>query len=174
MKNGKFKTNNNWSTTMDNQNYWKKCSVCKAELKFEDVYYQCSVSNCKKFSFCSVKCWDVHSGVMNHKSAGADECVAPKALFEEEIAKRKILANTPKMGTTIASSMSNTSIPKDILVVASKFKEYVKIKHDLSTSANVMSMLSDIIRVLADKASENAKQDGRKTLMDRDFENVIF
>jgi len=174
MNNDKFKANNNWRRIMDNQNYWKKCSVCKTELKFDDVYYQCSVSNCKKFSFCSVKCWDVHSSVMNHKSAGADECMSPKAAWEEETTKRKILANTPKTSTTIASSMNNANIPKDILVVASKLKDYVKIKHDLNTSANVMSMLSDIMRVLADKASENAKQDGRKTLMDRDFENVIF
>ena len=39
----------------------------------------------------------------------------------------------------------------------------------MNTSANVMEVLSARIRQLTDQAIENAKRDGRKTVMDRDF-----
>jgi len=40
----------------------------------------------------------------------------------------------------------------------------------MNTSGNVAPILSDIVRSLCDKAIANAKSDGRKTVMDRDFE----
>ena len=59
---------------------------------------------------------------------------------------------------------------KEVLTVTSKLKKYVKETHGLSTSGNVPEKLSDVIRELVDRAAENAKGQGRKTLMDRDFE----
>lgn len=58
---------------------------------------------------------------------------------------------------------------KDVLVVVSKLKKYVKDKAGLNTSGNVADRLSEKIRILTDEAIENAKRDGRKTIMDRDF-----
>ncbi|ATH09486.1 hypothetical protein BIY24_04440 [Halobacteriovorax marinus] len=60
-------------------------------------------------------------------------------------------------------------MPKDILVVVSKLKAYVKARGDLNTSADVSDVLSDIIRRECDRAIERAKSDGRKTLMGKDF-----
>lgn len=57
----------------------------------------------------------------------------------------------------------------DILVVASKIKKYIKEKSQLSTSANTLEVLSNIVKSVCDKAIENAKADGRKTVMDRDI-----
>ncbi len=57
----------------------------------------------------------------------------------------------------------------DVLVVASKIKKYVKDKSQMSTSANTFEVLSNMIRSVCDKAIENAKADGRKTVMDRDI-----
>lgn len=57
----------------------------------------------------------------------------------------------------------------DVLVVASKIKKYVKDKSQMSTSANILEVLSNIVRSVCDKAIENAKADGRKTVMDRDI-----
>lgn len=57
----------------------------------------------------------------------------------------------------------------EVLVVASKVKQYIKGKGDLNCSAAVMDALSEIIRAECDRAIENAKKDKRKTLMDRDF-----
>ncbi len=58
---------------------------------------------------------------------------------------------------------------KEILVVASKVKNYVRAQSDMNTSSAVMDMLSDKIRALCDQAIENARRDGRKTVKDRDF-----
>jgi histone H3/H4 len=59
---------------------------------------------------------------------------------------------------------------EDILVVVSKLKTYVKSTAGMNTSGNVAPKVSAIIRTLVDRAIENAKADGRKTIMDRDFE----
>lgn len=58
----------------------------------------------------------------------------------------------------------------EVLVVASKLKNYIKDKSGMNTSAAVMPALSDKIRRLADEAVENARREGRKTVMDRDFQ----
>ena len=58
---------------------------------------------------------------------------------------------------------------QEVLIVASKVKAYIKAKSGMNTSASVMSVLSDRIRLLCDRAIEIAGADGRKTVMDRDF-----
>ena len=57
----------------------------------------------------------------------------------------------------------------EVLVVASKVKSYIKDKGDMKTSASVLTALSDRIRSMCDEAVENARSDGRKTVLDRDF-----
>jgi histone H3/H4 len=59
----------------------------------------------------------------------------------------------------------------DILIVVSKLKSYIKQKADMNTSASVGPVLSELVRRLCDEAIENAKKDGRKTVMDRDFQS---
>ncbi|MFQ5470706.1 MAG: hypothetical protein ACE5EH_10425 [Gammaproteobacteria bacterium] len=58
---------------------------------------------------------------------------------------------------------------KEVLVVASKLKNYIRSTSGMNTSANVMDTLSDKVRELCDQAIENAKNDRRKTVKDRDF-----
>ena len=58
---------------------------------------------------------------------------------------------------------------KDVLVVVSKLKKYIRSTAGMNTSGNVAPALSDIVRKLCDEAIEKAKADGRKTVMDRDF-----
>ena len=58
----------------------------------------------------------------------------------------------------------------DVLVVASKVKQLIKTKADMSTSAAVMETLSKIVEREVSKAIERAKSDKRKTVMDRDFD----
>lgn len=76
---------------------------------------------------------------------------------------RRILVNSK------AKTMVNEQLNDEILIVVSKLKKYIKDKHGLNTSAEVLDKLSDIVRVTTDRACEKAKIDGRKTLMDRDF-----
>lgn len=58
---------------------------------------------------------------------------------------------------------------EEVLVVASKIKNYIREKSGMNTSAAVMPVLSSKVRALCDQAVENAKKEGRKTVMDRDF-----
>jgi hypothetical protein len=60
---------------------WRKCSVCKDEISFEEEYFSCNVTTCNKVGresvFCSVGCWDAHRAVMNHKDAWCEEKISP-------------------------------------------------------------------------------------------------
>jgi histone H3/H4 len=58
---------------------------------------------------------------------------------------------------------------KEVLVVASKVKNYIKESGDMKTSGSVLEVLSDRLRALCDDAIESARSDGRKTVLDRDF-----
>src|SRR5690606_37521894 len=145
------------------QNYWRKCSTCKKEIAYRAIYQKCSVSTCRKSVYCSVTCWDVHNPIMNHKSAWAEEERAPSK--EEAMAQENNENREPKRIIVGSKPVtSNNDYPKDVLIVASKLKAYVKERYDLNTSANVMDKLSDLVRSLTDKAVENAQREGRKTL----------
>lgn len=56
----------------------------------------------------------------------------------------------------------------EVLVVASKVKNYIREKSGMNTSASVLDVLSDRLRAICDQAIENARRDGRKTVKDRD------
>ena len=58
----------------------------------------------------------------------------------------------------------------EVLVVASKVKNYIKAKGEMKTSASVLEVLSNRIRSMCDQAVETAQNDGRKTVLDRDFQ----
>lgn len=150
--------------------YWRKCGSCKKEIGYSTIYQVCNVSTCRKLVFCSVDCWNLHNPVMNHKSSWAEENRSPR---KEEItvqnndsgqAPRRILVQS-KPTTTNQSDDS-----QEILIVASKLKQYIKDKYDMNTAANVMEALSRDVRRLTDRAVEKARSEGRKTVMDRDYE----
>ncbi|MBT3982050.1 MAG: hypothetical protein HOE90_11895 [Bacteriovoracaceae bacterium] len=155
------------------QNYWRKCGVCKKEIGFNGVYQKCSVSTCRKHVFCSVTCWDVHLGVENHRTAWAEEEKAP-ALAQNDKPRRRIVSTPsssagPSAASTGGSGSNSSDYPVDVLIVASKLKAYVKARADMNTSGNVLEKLSELVRGLADGAIDRARADGRKTIMDRDF-----
>jgi histone H3/H4 len=62
-----------------------------------------------------------------------------------------------------------TENKEEILVVASKLKKMIKQSAGMNTSASVFPTLSEKVRVLCEQAVEHAKNEGRKTVMDRDF-----
>jgi len=70
--------------------------------------------------------------------------------------------------TIATESTTRTSSGGEVLVVASKVKSYIKSTSGFNTSASTVVALSEEIRNLCDRAVENAKSDGRKTVMDRD------
>lgn len=58
----------------------------------------------------------------------------------------------------------------DTLVVVSKVKNHIKNKSQMNTSSSAMPALTKIVEEACDRAIESARRDGRKTVMDRDFE----
>ncbi len=150
---------------------WRKCSICKASIKFGQIYQQCNVSTCRKNAYCSVDCWSVHVPVLNHKNAWAEEERAPKE-GQEVRPKRRIIVTPKAENTPMADEkthLNNQDIPKDILVVVSKLKAYIKARSDMNTSGEVADKLSDIIRQHVDQAINQARQSERITVMARDF-----
>ncbi|MEX0798660.1 MAG: hypothetical protein WD025_04420 [Bacteriovoracaceae bacterium] len=146
---------------------WKNCSICKKPIYYGSVYQKCSVSSCRKNAYCSVACWDSHAPVMNHKSAWAEEEKAPYEFHGgKRPARRRIV---PSAGKSATAGGSSQGLPKDILIVVSKLKNYIKARGDMNTSGVVSEVLSDIVRRHCDDAVDRARADGRKTLMAKDF-----
>ncbi|MBN8554847.1 MAG: hypothetical protein J0L93_05325 [Deltaproteobacteria bacterium] len=57
----------------------------------------------------------------------------------------------------------------EVLVVVSKVKKYISEKSGMNTSANVMDALTTRVQRICDQAIEEARRQGRKTVMDRDL-----
>ncbi|NGX51467.1 MAG: hypothetical protein K1060chlam2_01333 [Chlamydiae bacterium] len=57
-----------------------------------------------------------------------------------------------------------------VLVVVSKVKKHIKDKSGMNTSATAMEALTKVVERSCERAVENARREGRKTVMDRDFE----
>lgn len=150
---------------------WKKCSSCKADIPFGGKHFICSVSTCNGlrtgYAFCSTHCFERHLPGARHRDAAAIEEFAPKsvATAPSNAGVRRIIPQSAPAG----KGSSSANYPKEILIVASKLKDYVRARSDMNTSANVMEALSEIVRRKCDEAIDNARAEGRKTLMDRDF-----
>ncbi len=170
--------------------YWRRCSACKKPIAFNQIYQVCSVSTCSKkrsgFVFCSVPCWASHVPTFRHRDAWAIEERTPtrenwlKEQAEEMAASTPARATVPstakpetiserKVSVPMTSSPSAPVSEAEILVVVSKLKSYIKAKADMNTSADVIDLLSDRLRRLCDAAIVNARNEGRKTVMARDF-----
>ncbi len=116
-------------------------------------------------------CFEAHLPGARHRDAGAIEKIAPISSEQAE-PRRLIPAATPAQSATSFASGSGKSasiIAKDVLIVASKLKDYIRAKSEMNTSASVIDILSDVVRECCDEAIESAKRDGRKTVLDRDF-----
>lgn len=164
---------------------WKRCSTCKKDIPFEGTYYLCNVSTCRKkrtgYVFCSVDCWEAHVPMMRHREAWAEEEKAPtQAQWEAELAgdgekpKRKIVGEASQDASRRrVVGAKPTPVPKgprEVLIIASRLKHFIREVWGMNTSDGVLDPLSDEVRRLCVKAVEKAKEDGRKTVLERDFE----
>lgn len=177
-------------------NFWRKCSTCKKDILLNSKYYECSVSTCTGlrtgYVFCSVNCWEVHLPGAKHRNAGAVEKKSPAQADTSEVKVSDSPGATSTLGVNanVGSSMNtvpprriivnsapnisgnssvSSSMSQEVLVVVSKMKQYIRDISDMNTSEDVNKVLSDKIRSECNKAIENAKADGRKTVMARDF-----
>jgi len=75
-----------------------------------------------------------------------------------------------KEGSGVGSAAGEeTDSAREVLIVVSKLKKYIRARSGMNTSDAVVPVLSDHLRRLCDEAIANATRDGRKTVMDRDF-----
>jgi hypothetical protein len=154
---------------------WRRCSSCKSDIALGAPYWTCSVSTCNRartgLVFCTVSCWDAHLPVARHREAWAEEKTAP----------HRIEATGTTPSTTPSASSGKRRIvrpheaPKpaagadEVLIVASRLKDYVRAKAGYNTSDRVLKPLSDIVRRICDEAIRNARREGRTTVLDRDI-----
>lgn len=165
---------------------WRRCSSCREPIPFETSYYTCNVSTCNRrntaFVFCTVSCWDAHLPTMNHREAWAEDQRSPTAAkwrSEQAAAKeapkprepRRRIAPSPTPSTPAAPppAVSSDDVPKEILVVASRLKDYIRARSGMNTSDRALAPLSDLVREICDRAIETARRNERKTVLDRDI-----
>jgi hypothetical protein len=159
---------------------WRKCSVCKKSIGFKSKYFICSVSTCNGqrtgYIFCSIPCFEVHLPGAKHRDAGAIEKLSPT---EAEAKSAEAAASAPAQSNStpkrIIASQTNSgasvkaNVPREVLVVVSKVKDYIRARSEFNTSDAIMPILSDLLRRICDDAIDAARSEGRKTVLDRDF-----
>jgi histone H3/H4 len=175
---------------MSTPDSFKVCSICRTPIAYGAEYYACSVSTCRSkrtgLFFCSLPCFEAHLPEMRHRDAWAEQERAPtRAQAEAELAKEASASAAGSAAGSAAATerrrivgqVASTTVPepveKDVLVVVSKLKKFVKDRSGMSTSDSAIAVLSDHLRWLSVEASRKAAEDGRKTVMDRDYERVI-
>jgi hypothetical protein len=162
---------------VSDENQWRRCSACKKPIVFGAAHWICNVSTCNRkrtgLVFCSVSCWEVHLPVARHRQAWAVEATAPSRAHaqseppagpspEPPRPKRRILPTTQ-------TSPTRKQIPHEILIVASRLKDYVRLRSGYNTSDGVLEPLSEIVRRVCDEAMERAEREGRRTILERDI-----
>jgi hypothetical protein len=148
--------------------------------------------------FCSPTCWDSHLSTVRHRDAWAEEAVAPtREAWQHELAETQAQPASPPRPTsspsptpapssasapvrrvvgdaspTTAASLEGVKlaevVDKDILIVVSKMKKYIRDRSGMNCSDAVADMLSEHVRAICDDAIRAAARDERKTVLDRD------
>ena len=151
---------------MSDPSAWRRCSACKNPIAFGATYWVCSVSTCNQtrtaLAFCTVSCWDAHLPVARHREAWAEERTAPAHAESANPGTRRLVR--PGGAPAPASPVAD-----DVLIVASRLKDYVRAKSGYNTSDRVLGPLSAIVRRIVDEAIRNAQREGRRTVLDRDI-----
>ena len=158
------------------------------------MYWQCSVSTCNRtrgaLQFCSVGCWDSHVPILRHRDAWAVEERSPSREQAEREQRAAAPAPRPAVSQPSAptAARSTAAAPltkpagremekrekvdaseREVLIVASKLRNYIRARSGFNTSDRCMEVLSDCVRALCDRAIESARQNDRKTVLERDF-----
>lgn len=183
--------------------HFRLCTTCKTPIPFSAKYYACSVSTCNRKAtamyFCSVPCWDAHVPEARHRDAWAEVETAPSreewlrerskqaaeagsstaarpegdGAARSSAGPRRIVSGNAPSARVPADDDADDDLPKDVLVVVSKLKAYVRGRSSFNTSDGVVDVLSDHLRSLCRAAIRSAATNSRKTVLARDFEAVL-
>ena len=153
---------------------WRRCSACKEPIALGAVYWACNVSTCNRtrtaLAFCTVSCWEVHLPGANHRESWAVEKRAPNVPESAQPAssagpRKRTLVRPPE-----AARPKDSGPPREVLLIASRLKQYVRSKSGgFNTSDRALDPLSDLVRQICDQAIDNARREGRMTVLDRDI-----
>src|SRR5512134_3953318 len=161
---------------MPDEVMWRRCSACKKPIATSAVYWVCSVSTCNRertaLSFCTVECWEVHLPGANHREAWAVEKRAPASHVAERPRSAGDTGGGRRLLVRGAGAKAEPKVPEEVLIIASRLKEYIRARSGYHTSDRVLEPLSDILRHYCDQAIKNAQREGRMTVLDRDVPKV--
>jgi len=158
---------------MESPNQWRRCSACKEPIEFGSLYFTCNVSTCNRkrtaLLFCSVSCWEVHLPIERHREAWAEEQRAPaSAQAAAAAAERKPRARAQPAARGRADTAPVGAPRGEVLIVASRLKDYIHEQSGFNTSGSAVHPLSDAVRRWCDAAIRNARRAEQKTVMGRD------
>src|SRR5262249_11723459 len=107
---------------------WRLCSSCKKPIGLGATYWACSVSTCNRARlaryFGSGACWDAHLPEARHREAWAEEKRAPTVPDSSEEPRRVV----------VAPVTAAAPVEREVLVVVSKLKTYIKARSGMNTS----------------------------------------
>jgi len=120
--------------------------------------------------------------MMRHRDPWAVDAVSPSrdewlaAQAEEAQAQARqappAAAATPAAAAAPAGEVGPLELrddaPEEILVIASRLKDYVRARSGMNTSDAVLAPLSSVLRSFCDEAIRRAHAEGRKTVLERD------
>src|SRR5207248_1068378 len=141
--------------------------------------------------------WDSHVAILRHRDAWAVDARAPsKDAWEKELAEnppepslapaRPAAPVAPAVRRVVGDTSPATAAPalqsaagsanvklvdvadRDVLIVVSKVKKYIRDRSGMNCSDAVAEMLSDHVRAICDESIRAAARDERKTVLDRD------
>jgi hypothetical protein len=160
---------------MGQQQQWRRCSACKQPIAFAAKYWACSVSTCNRertaLFFCTLSCWEVHLPGANHREAWAVEQTAPasEASSPPPVAAQASASGPTRRIPPPTPARPQSASPDEVLIVASRLKDYIRARSGYNTSDRVLAPLSVIVRRICDDAIQNARSEGRTTVLDRDI-----
>lgn len=104
--------------------------------------------------------------------AGSSSSASPQpSAAASDRSPQRVIVRQPISATgTPTKAPPKDALESEVLIVVSKLKNYIRERSEMNTSDSVIDLLSSRVRRLCDRAIEKARADGRKTVMDRDFE----
>ncbi len=147
------------------------------------------------YKFCSVACWDSHVATLRHRDSWAVEARAPsreqwareqagdappptpRPVPAPMIAPRPAMTEAPRRmvaapaapaAAPASSQLTLAAADRDMMIVISKLKKYIKDRSGMNCSDSVADVLSDHVRAICDDSIRAAATDERKTVLDRD------
>lgn len=87
-------------------------------------------------------------------------------------AKAPVATSTAPSAPSAAGQVQLAEAEREVLIVVSKMKKYIKDRSGFNCSDAVAEFLSDHVRAICDDAIRAAAKDERKTVLDRDVPKV--